>query len=107
MIAAHRFALLGDRDGLLSSLTGELESYCWNDPQGPEMAAAWLALVDERDRALTWLERWIDRGALNYPLLAQHDPLLEPLRGEPRFQRLLDRIRPERESFVPRLPPGL
>ncbi len=35
-------------------------------------------------------------------MLARSDPLLEPPRGEPRFQRLLDRIHPEWERFVPR-----
>jgi hypothetical protein len=64
--------------------------------------AGWFALVNERERALDWLEHWVDRGSINYPMLAHGDPLLQPLRGEPRFQRLLDRVRPEWERFVPR-----
>ncbi len=67
--------------------------------------AGWLALVGENDRALTWLERWVDRGAINHPLLARNDPVLQRLRGELRFQRLLDRIEPEWERFVPRFRP--
>jgi hypothetical protein len=68
----------------------------------PEWAAGFLALVDVRDPALDWLEHWVDRGAINYPMLAHGDPLLQSLRREPRFQRLLDRVRPEWERFVPR-----
>ena len=41
-----------------------------------------------------------------YPLLAHIDPFFEPLRRELRFQRLLDRIKPEWEQFVPRFGPG-
>jgi hypothetical protein len=55
-----------------------------------------------RDGALDWLERLLDRGSINYPMLAHGDPMLQPLRSEPRFQRLLDRIRPEWEHFDPR-----
>ena len=50
------------------------------------------------------LRHRLDRGSINYPMLAKGDPLLQPLRGEPRFQRLLDCIRPEWERFVPRFP---
>jgi tetratricopeptide (TPR) repeat protein len=106
LVTALKHALLGEREYLLSKLTDEFGAICWNDPEGPQWAAGWLALVNERDRALDWLERWVDRGSINYPLLAHGDPLLEPLRGLPRFQRLLDRVRPEWESFVPRFQPA-
>ena len=98
---ALKHALLGERGPLLALMTGELESFCWNDPEAPEWCAGWFALVNEHDLALRWLEHWVDRGSINYPMLAHGDPLLQPLRGEPRFQRLLDRVRPEWERFVP------
>ncbi|MCX6633839.1 MAG: tetratricopeptide repeat protein, partial [Acidobacteria bacterium] len=103
---ALKHALLGEREPLVALITGEFESFCWNDPEIPEWFAGWFALVNERDRALRWLEHWVDRGSINYPMLAHGDPLLQPLRGEPRFQRLLDRVRPEWERFVPRFQLG-
>jgi non-specific serine/threonine protein kinase len=103
---ALKHALLGEREPLVALTTGEFESYCWNDPECREFVGACFALVNERDRALRWLEHWVDRGSINYPMLAHGDPLLQPLRGEPRFQRLLDRIRPEWERFVPRFQLG-
>ena len=102
LVKAFRHALLGERAPFLALMTGELEARCWNDPEGPEWLAGWFALVNERDRAFDWLEHWVDRGNINYPMLARGDPLLQPLRDEARFQRLLDRVQPEWERFVPR-----
>jgi eukaryotic-like serine/threonine-protein kinase len=102
---AYRHAVRGERDALAGLISGELESALWNDGEAPEWFAGLFGLVGDRDRAFRWLERWIDRGAINYPLLAHGDPLLEPLRKELRFQRLLDRIKPEWEAFVPRFQP--
>ncbi len=95
LVTVFKHALLGEREAFLALITGELEDSSWNDSECPEWFAGCFALVNERDRALDWLEHWIDRGSINYPMLAHGDPLLQSLRGEPRFQRLLDRIRPE------------
>jgi serine/threonine protein kinase len=99
---ATKHALLHEGGHLRALVTGSLESYCWHDPDIPVSVAGWFALVNERELAFRWLEHWVDRGSINYPWLAHGDPFLEPLRREPRFQRLLDRIKPEWEAFVPR-----
>ncbi|HSW29684.1 MAG TPA: protein kinase [Longimicrobiales bacterium] len=99
---AQKHALLRERDPLLALATGYLRDTFWDDPEYPEWVAGWLALVDERDLALEWLEHWVDRGSINYPMLASGDPFLERLRGETRFRRLLERVRPAWEQFVPR-----
>jgi len=73
--------------------------------------AAVCAATGDRQRAYEWLERAIDSGwrwERMYP-----SPLFESLRGEERFQRLMDRIdadlerlnaRIEREGLAPALP---
>jgi len=38
--------------------------------------------------------RWI-----NYPFLSRIDPWLETIRGDPRFEALMARVRHEREAF--------
>jgi serine/threonine protein kinase/tetratricopeptide (TPR) repeat protein len=106
LVTAFKHALLGEREALLALITGKFEASSWHDPECPEWFAGWFALVNEHDRALDWLEHWVDRGNINYPMLAHGDPLLQSLRGEPRFQRLLDRVRPEWERFVPRFQVG-
>ena len=50
-----------------------------------------LALGD-RARALDWLEKAADERSWSLPFMAV-EPDLDPLRGEPRFQRLLQRVR--------------
>jgi hypothetical protein len=43
----------------------------------------------------------VDRGFINYPSLAEHDPFFEKVRGEPRFQKLLKTVRERWEKFEP------
>ncbi|HET7697225.1 MAG TPA: winged helix-turn-helix domain-containing protein [Vicinamibacterales bacterium] len=51
------------------------------------LGAAYAQLGDRRN-ALTWLQRAVDSGLPCGPCLAR-DPLLEPLRGDPAFKRML------------------
>jgi len=51
------------------------------------------------DDALQWLEHAVDIGWINYPLMAEKDPFLESLRGDPRFQQLMVRAKHEWEIF--------
>ena len=100
-------ALRGEREQLLALVAGRAHELLWTDAESPYLTASWLAQAGDREPALDWLEHWVDRGSFNYPMLANGDPFLESLRGEPRFERLLERVRPTWETFVPRsVPPG-
>ena len=104
-VAALKHALLGQAAPVLDFANGPLRPYLWNDAEWPWWLAGWLTLVHEHDQAYVWLDRWLKRGAINYPMLARIDPFFEPLRGDLRFQRLLDRVKPEWERFEPRFGP--
>ena len=52
------------------------------------LAAAALA-VGEKDEALNWLERAFEEEGGIFSL---RDPLWDPLRGDPRFQSLWNRV---------------
>jgi hypothetical protein len=46
-----------------------------------------------------WLEISINLGGINYPFLNEYDPLLENIRGEERFKKLMERVKYEWENF--------
>jgi hypothetical protein len=52
-----------------------------------------------RSAAIEWLEVAVDRGFINHPFLARHDPILACLRSHRRFRRLLDTVRERWERF--------
>ena len=43
----------------------------------------------------------VDFGFINLPWLSQHEPFLANIRGEPRFARLMGRVRKAWEAFEP------
>jgi hypothetical protein len=48
---------------------------------------------------LDLLEHSIGGGLINYPFLNEFDPFLENIRGEPRFKKLMQRVKHEWENF--------
>jgi len=69
------------------------------NPVWSYIAASFSALGGLNEIALDWLENAVDRGFFNYPLLAEHDPFLKTLRGQPRYETLMERVKHEWESF--------
>jgi predicted Zn-dependent protease len=94
-------ALRGERDELLRLMNPELRAAAHWDEIFAWWTAASFALVDERDTALDFLERAVEFGFINLPWLAQHEPFLANLRREPRFIRLMERVRRAWEAFEP------
>ncbi|MFQ6114948.1 MAG: hypothetical protein ACE5NG_12850, partial [bacterium] len=94
-----KYALKGDKKRALDVLTEEVKHYFWHDPELPWLGACNYALIDEKEEALNWLEHVINKGWINYPLFNEIDPLLENIRGEERFKKLMEQIKPEWESF--------
>jgi non-specific serine/threonine protein kinase len=94
-----KYALQGDRKRALDSVSKEVNRWAWNDPDLPWFWAGLYALINEKEKAMDWLERAADPGFINYPLIAEQDPFLENIRGEPRFKKLMERVKHEWENF--------
>jgi serine/threonine protein kinase len=92
-------ALAGDSVGAVEAFSEDTKNWAWNDPECPYFVASAFALGGAKEEALKWLERAVERGWINYPLLARQDPLLKSIRDEERFKELMVRVKQEWEAF--------
>jgi tetratricopeptide (TPR) repeat protein len=95
-----RDALRGDREFFERHLTPDLVRSVNADAWGACTVAEFCCILGDRDSALRWLDRAASWGWFNYPLYARTDPFFEPLRGDPRFQAFLDRVKAQWERFA-------
>ena len=94
-----KYALEGKKEKINDLMTEEfilaekregVES-CW--------AASFFAILGDFDTALDWLENSVDRGFFNYPYMSQYDPFLTKMRGNTRYDKLMERVKYEWENF--------
>ncbi len=94
-----KHCLQGNSAAAHAELTPGVHEWCYRDPTWSYMVALSFALANARDDALEWLEHAVNIGWINYPLLVEKDPLLANIRGEPRFKKLMERVKYEWEHF--------
>jgi serine/threonine protein kinase/lipoprotein NlpI len=94
-----KFVFQGEKARAVSALTQELKDKIRKDKEWSWLMADGYALIYEKEESLDWLEHAADSGFINYPLLSKHDPFLENIRNEPRFKKLMDRVKHEWENF--------
>jgi TolB-like protein len=99
LVLISKYAVLNDRTNLLMEMTPDFQEVYWKNGAYSLMVAAPLALIGEKEKALDWLENAVNRGFFNYTYLAERDPWLASIRGEPRFKKLLERAKYEWEHF--------
>ncbi len=94
-----KHAILKDKDRAFQLMTPDFRKTCQRDITFSHHLAGIFALLGEEKEALDWLENAIDRGFINYPLLAEKDPWLANIRNEPRFKKLMEQVKKEWEHF--------
>jgi hypothetical protein len=94
-----KYALKGDKLTAKKSVTDELKNMAREDEMFPIWMAESYALIDEYKEALDWIEHGVEFGFINYPFLTEYDRLLEKIRSEPRFKKLMERVKHEWENF--------
>ena len=84
-------ALRGEIQKATEAVTETLEQAAWWDDYTPVIMAGGYAMIGDRERALSWVDRAIEMGTTNVAFLGDHEPFLRRLRGDPRFEALLEK----------------
>jgi eukaryotic-like serine/threonine-protein kinase len=78
----------------------DIQAYARRDKEISWSLADCLALIGDTEGALNWLSNSIELGLINDRFFAEYDPSLAPLRGDRRFQALMERAREKQKAFV-------
>ena len=96
----YRYASQNWRKRALAAITPQLKSAARLSEAFSLHLAECLVLMGEHVQAAEWLENAIRRGFLNYAYLQQHTCLLDGMREQSRFQRLMDMVREESDGIT-------
>ena len=94
-----KYAIDSDEKRIHELLTIDFVITTRRDCQNSYFVSGLFALSGMKDEAIDWLENAVDRGFINYPFISEYDPLLVSIRSEPRFKKLIERIKYEWEHF--------
>jgi TolB-like protein/lipoprotein NlpI len=93
------YSLQGKVDKALEAVTPDLIAAAKSDVQLSWMVGACYAMLGKAKDAIGWIEQAVERGFIHYPFLAEYYPFFANIRGEPRFKKLMERVKYEWEHF--------
>jgi len=101
MVSAARRALFRrDKDAAAAFLGNQaLRDSAMLDKELSWWLAAGCSFVGETDEALHWLANSIDLGFTNHHFFSAIDPFLAKIRGDARFEALIERAREKQQAF--------
>ena len=79
--------------------TADIDRLAEGTDMFPRFLAQAYALAGAVDEAVRWAAIAVERGFINYPFLARHDPFFSALVGTPAYDALLDRAKIAWEQF--------
>jgi len=94
-----KYALKGDRENTIKAMSGGVKDKARCDLYDALLMAECDALIGEKEEAITSLEYAVNLGAINYPFYNKISPFLENIRDEPRFKKLMERVKIAWENF--------
>jgi hypothetical protein len=97
--AIFKYAYEGNSEKVSQLMTPELRKTLRRDAQWSYDIVGTYVLLNDYEEALDWLENAVNQGYINYPFMSKHDHFLENIRGEPRFKKLMERVKHEWENF--------
>jgi non-specific serine/threonine protein kinase len=93
-----KYALQRKKAEAIQLINPQMLDWCKRDFTNPWILVCGFSLINEKEEALNWLEKWVQLGCVNYPFF-MIDPFLENIRGDERFKKLMKRVKHEWENF--------
>lgn len=97
--AIFKHAYKGNKKKISQLMTQELRKAFRRDAFWSYWNVFVYILLEDYEEAFDWLENTINQGWINYPFMSKHDHFLDKIRGEPRFKKLMERVKHEWENF--------
>jgi hypothetical protein len=94
-----KYAFQGEKEKALESLSEESKAKLRKDPEWSWLIADGYAMLGQTDESLEWLEAMVSTDFINFPLLSTHDVFLNHIRREPRFVKLMDKVKFAWDNF--------
>ncbi|MFC2165905.1 protein kinase, partial [Acidobacteriota bacterium] len=94
-----KYAYEGNGEKISQLMTPELRKYNRRDPFYSYWNVIVYIFLNDYEEAFDWLENSINQGWINYPFMSKHDHFLDKIHGEPRFKKLMERVKHEWENF--------
>jgi tetratricopeptide (TPR) repeat protein len=95
----YKYALSGDMEKLKKHITPEIETIAGSTEYGSREMSNAYAIIGEKDKAMEWLEKSVNRGFINYPFISEYNPFMRVLYNEPDFRKLMEKVRHDWEAF--------
>jgi non-specific serine/threonine protein kinase len=94
-----KHAINNEIQDALESVSEQLKKAAEMDHVASWFLAEVYAIIGEKEKAIDYMERVTKEIFINYPLFSEYDPLLENIRSEERFKKLMVQVKLKWENF--------